>query len=195
MVSLPFGTITSDHEQTVGPTEIDGDAIVARAARAQETFEDWAEERVDKLLHAIALTLVGAAEQLAIATVSETGLGNVPDMTVKNRFASLDLYRSLAGKAAYGVLSSDPDRQVTEVASPVGVVFAVVPVTTPVATAIFKTMISIKARNALILQHERSKTDCCVLAHRSETNRMCNPVRFSESSSLRQRVKGCLHLS
>jgi acyl-CoA reductase-like NAD-dependent aldehyde dehydrogenase len=159
MVSLPFGTLASDHEQTVGgPPEIDHDAIVARAARAQEIFENWTEDRVDSLLHAIASTMAEASEQLAIAAVTETGFGSVPDKTLKNRFASLDVYRSLVGKTASGVLASDPDRQVTEVASPVGVVFAIVPVTSPVAAAIFKAMISIKARNALIMSfHNRAR--------------------------------------
>jgi acyl-CoA reductase-like NAD-dependent aldehyde dehydrogenase len=78
-------------------------------------------------------------------------MGNVADKTIKNRFASLGIFASLAGKIAHGPLSFDADRQVTELASPVGVVFAVVPVTNPVATAMFKILIAVKARNALIL--------------------------------------------
>ena len=98
-----------------------------------------------------ATTLAGRAEELAIATVRETGLGNVPDKTLKIRFASLGVYDSLAGHIAQGPLSVDADRQVIEFASPVGVVFAVAPVTNPVATAIFKMLIALKGRNALIL--------------------------------------------
>jgi acetaldehyde dehydrogenase/alcohol dehydrogenase len=126
--------------------EIDLDAVVARACRARELFENWNEEGVDRLLHAIATETADAAETLASAAVSETGLGNVRDKTLENRFAGLGLYRTLAGKVAHGTLSSDPERQVTEVASAVGVVFAIVPVTTPPATAIFKVMISLKSR-------------------------------------------------
>ena len=75
----------------------------------------------------------------------------MPDKTLKIRFASLGVYDSLAGHIAQGPLSVDTDRQVIEFASPVGVVFAVAPVTNPVATAIFKMLIALKGRNALIL--------------------------------------------
>jgi acyl-CoA reductase-like NAD-dependent aldehyde dehydrogenase len=148
---------TTDHPDAIVTPEIDIDMLVARASRAQEILENWTEEHVDRLLHAIATTMADAAEPLAIAAVDETGFGNVGDKTMKNRFASLDIYDSIVGRTAHGVLASDPDRRVTEVASPVGVVFGVVPVTTPVATAVFKTMISIKARNALIMSfHHRA---------------------------------------
>jgi acyl-CoA reductase-like NAD-dependent aldehyde dehydrogenase len=75
----------------------------------------------------------------------------VADKTLKIRFASLGIFRSLAGQIAQGVLSVDEERRVTEIASPVGVVFAIAPVTNPVATAIFKMLIAIKGRNATIL--------------------------------------------
>src|SRR5580765_2217148 len=127
------------------------DAVVARAASAQEMFENWTDERIDGLLLDLAKALAQSAKELAIATVRETGMGNVADKTRKNRFASLRIYASLAGKTAQGSLSFDADRQVTELASPVGVVFAVAPVTNPVATAMFKTLIAVKSRNAVIL--------------------------------------------
>lgn len=127
------------------------DAVVSRAGAAQEAFENWTDDRIDGLLFDLAKGIAESAEELAIAAVRETGMGNVPDKTTKNRFASLRVYESLAGKTAQGPLAADADRKVTELASPVGVVFAIVPVTNPVATAIFKTLISLKARNALIL--------------------------------------------
>jgi acyl-CoA reductase-like NAD-dependent aldehyde dehydrogenase len=129
----------------------DVDAVVNRARSAQAAFENWTDQRIDALLSDIATMLAGRAEGRAIAAVSETGLGNVPDKTLKIRFASLGVYDSLTGQIAQGVLSVDAERRVTEIASPVGVVFAVVPVTNPVATAIFKMLIAIKGRNAIIL--------------------------------------------
>jgi len=129
----------------------DVDVAVTRAQRAQAAFENWTDRRIDVLLAEAATTLAGRAEELAIAAVRETGLGNVPDKTIKIRFASLGVYDSLAGHIAQGPLSVDTDRQVIEYASPVGVVFAVAPVTNPVATAIFKMLIALKGRNALIL--------------------------------------------
>jgi acyl-CoA reductase-like NAD-dependent aldehyde dehydrogenase len=129
----------------------DVDAVVARARAAQEMFENWSDERIDGLLLDVAKAFAESAKELAVATVRETGMGNATDKTLKNRFASLRIYASLAGKIAQGPLSFDADRQVTELASPVGVVFAVVPVTNPVATAMFKSLIAVKGRNAMIL--------------------------------------------
>jgi len=131
------------------------DAIVSRARAAQPVLERWTDSQIDGLLLDIARAFAGCAEELAEATVAETGMGSVPDKTIQNRFASLGIWQSLAGQTAQGALSFDADRQVMEVASPVGVVFAVVPVTNPVATAMFKTLIALKARNALILSIPR----------------------------------------
>ena len=133
------------------PLDYDVDAVVTRAHTAQKAFENWSDPRIDAMLFDIATMLAARAEELAIASVSETGLGNVADKAMKIRFASLGVYGSFAGQAAQGVLSVDAERRVTEIASPVGVVFAVAPVTNPVATAIFKMLIAIKGRNALIL--------------------------------------------
>jgi acetaldehyde dehydrogenase/alcohol dehydrogenase len=132
------------------------DRIVARAAAAQHVFKDWTDKRVDSLLLALATELAEHAQDLARLTVKATRMGNVHDKTRKNTFASLGIYRSLAGKPTHGPLSTDPERKVTEFASPVGVIFAIVPITSPVATAVFKTLISLKARNALILSFPRT---------------------------------------
>ena len=118
--------------------DLEVDAIVSRARSAQRAFERWSEWRVNELLAALSDTLTDHAEELARACVSETGRGNIADKTVKNQFASRTIFESLINETAQGVLSVDADRRVTELASPVGVVFAVVPITKPVATAIFK---------------------------------------------------------
>jgi acetaldehyde dehydrogenase/alcohol dehydrogenase len=127
------------------------DRMVASAADAQRMFETWDEPRVDALLLALAQSVAANAEALAAATVKETKIGNVADKTVKNMHASLGVYQTLAGKPGIGPLGSEAVRGVTEIAGPAGVVFAIVPVTNPVATAIFKTLISLKARCSVIL--------------------------------------------
>src|SRR6185295_2803761 len=133
------------------------DRVAADAARAQETFEKWTDERVDALLADLAETFAESAQDLALATVRETGLGNAADKAMKNRFASLGVYESLAGGATADstTIGSANRRGVTELASPVGVVFGIVPITNPVATAIFKTLIALRARNALVLSVHR----------------------------------------
>lgn len=129
----------------------DIDEAVTRAAQAQRQFEAWGEDRVDAVLLALAQAVAGHAKALAEATVAETCIGNVADKTAKNIHASLGIYHSLVGKTGIGVVAIDLGSGVTEIVGPAGVVFGLIPVTNPVATAIFKTLISLKARCALIL--------------------------------------------
>jgi acetaldehyde dehydrogenase/alcohol dehydrogenase len=137
--------------------EIDKDThqMVARAVKAQQSFEKWPEDRVDALLQDVAQAIAERAEELAEATVAETGMGTVTDKVMKIRFASLEVYKTIAGHAAAGLLETDPQRQVTEIASPVGVVLGLIPVTNPVPTIVFKTLITLKGRNALIVSCHR----------------------------------------
>ena len=107
---------------------------------------------MEALLDDVAGAVAGQAEELAAATVAETGIGNVADKTFKNRFASLEVNRTLQGRPGIGPRPPD-DRGVTEIASPVGVVLGLIPMTNPVATLVFKTLICLKARNALIVSH------------------------------------------
>jgi len=141
-------------EEYVFAADIDPavDAAVARAVAAQVVLAGWPEARVEALLDAIAGAVAGQAEELAAATVAETGIGNVADKTFKNRFASLEVNRALQGRPGIGPRPPD-DRGVTEIASPMGVVLGLIPMTNPVATLVFKTLICLKARNALIVSH------------------------------------------
>ena len=124
------------------------DRMVAAAAEAQRAFESWDEARVDALLLALAEAVAANAETLATATVKETKIGNIADKTVKNMHASLGVFQTLAGKTRHRPGGrGNTARSVTEIAAPAGVVFAIIPVTNPVATAIFKTLISLKARS------------------------------------------------
>jgi acetaldehyde dehydrogenase/alcohol dehydrogenase len=131
------------------------DRIVAKAADAGREFENWSEARVDGLLADLANAVASQAEPLARATVQETKIGNVDDKVTKNLHASLGVYHSLAGKVGAGIVVTRSDRLITEIASPAGVVFALVPVTNPVATAVFKTLIALKVRCPLILSFHR----------------------------------------
>ena len=132
------------------------DDMVARSRAAQKAIEGWGEERIDALLLALASEFEAHAEELAAATVSETKVGNIADKTIKNRIASMGVYHTLKGRIGNGPIRDDPAREVVEIASPMGVVFAIVPMTNPVATAIFKTLICLKSRNAVILSFHRA---------------------------------------
>ncbi|KAA1429415.1 aldehyde dehydrogenase family protein [Nocardioides antri] len=127
------------------------DELVGRAAAAQRQFAGWPEDRVDALLGRLTSTFVEHAQALAEATVEETHIGNAGDKTLKNMVAAQGVYESLVGRVGAGPLGTDDATQVTEIAEAVGVIFGLVPVTNPVATAYFKTLISLKSRNAVIL--------------------------------------------
>ncbi len=131
------------------------EALVNQALAAQRQIEDWSEARIDALLHTLATAVADQAYPLAAATVAETGMGNVRDKTLKNVIASTGIYQHLAGQIGHGEISFDEERQVAEIASPMGVIVGLVPATHPVATFIFKALIAIKGRNAIILSPSR----------------------------------------
>ena len=138
-----------------GTIDKDTHEIVARAVEAQKLFENWPEERVDALLRDIAEAIAEKAQELAEASVSETDMGIIEDKVIKIRFASLEVYKTMSGCPAAGLLHTNPETQVTEIASPAGVVLGLIPVTNPVPTIIFKTLATLKGRNALILSCHR----------------------------------------
>ena len=131
------------------------DALVARSVVAQESIGDWHEDKVDGLITALATEIAGHADELAAATVAETGIGCVPDKADKNRFASLNVAQSLVGKQGVGVVGSSKQEALTEIIDPMGVVLGLIPMTNPVATLVFKALICIKARDALIVSCHR----------------------------------------
>ena len=131
------------------------DALVARSVAAQESIAGWHESEIDGLIAALAAQIAGHADELAAATVAETGIGCVPDKADKNRFASLDVAQSLVGKPGVGVVGSDEREALTEIADPMGVILGLIPMTNPVATLVFKALICIKARDALIVSCQR----------------------------------------
>jgi acyl-CoA reductase-like NAD-dependent aldehyde dehydrogenase len=131
------------------------EALTNRAAAAQQTIEGWSEEKVDMLLRALAHAVADQAQSLAVATVAETGMGNIWDKAHKNTVASLGLYAQLASEIGHGEIGFDIERQVAEIANPMGVIVGLIPATHPVATFIFKVLIAIKGRNAIILSPSR----------------------------------------
>ena len=135
------------------------DALVARSVAAQQSIAGWPEGKVDDLITALATQIAGHADELAAATVAETGLGCVPDKAEKNRFASLDVAQSLVGKPGVGVIGRDEREALIEIAEPMGVVLGLIPVTNPVATLVFEALICIKARDALIVSCHRDGAD------------------------------------
>lgn len=139
--------------------------LVARAAGAQREFAAFSQEQVDEVVEACASAAADAAEDLARRAVEETGYGNVADKTTKNRLASVQVAAAIRGLRTVGILREDREKAILEVASPVGVVAAVIPSTNPTSTAIYKTLISLKAQNAIVLSpHPSAMSSICETA-------------------------------
>jgi hypothetical protein len=134
--------------------DFDSDGVIASRLSAERLQQPCGDDPQTALavLRALGQDAAARAEELAAATVRETGIGNVTDKTFKNRFASLEVNPTLQGKPGVGQWSTD-ERGVTEIASPVGVVLGLIPITNPVSTLVFKTLICLKAHNALIVSH------------------------------------------
>jgi acetaldehyde dehydrogenase (acetylating) len=134
--------------------------LAARAAESQKKYATFTQEQVDAVVDACAKAATDAGEHLARMAVEETGYGNVPDKIIKNRLGSVDVHRAIRGMRTVGILREDKEKKILEVATPVGVVAAVIPSTNPTSTAIYKTLISLKARNGIVLSPHPSAIKC-----------------------------------
>jgi acetaldehyde dehydrogenase (acetylating) len=134
--------------------------LAARAAAAQRKFAAFSQEQVDAIVEACAKAAADNAEPLARTAVEETGFGNVPDKIIKNTLAAVNVPQAIRGLRTVGILREDRENGIVEVASPVGVVAAVIPSTNPTSTAIYKTLISLKAQNAIVLSPHPSAIRC-----------------------------------
>jgi acetaldehyde dehydrogenase (acetylating) len=133
---------------------------VERAHEAQKKFAAFSQQQVDAVVESCANAATEAGESLARLAVEETGYGNVPDKITKNRLASVDVPRAIRGMRTVGVIREDREKGIIEIAAPVGVVAAVIPSTNPTSTAIYKTLISLKAQNAIVLSPHPTAMRC-----------------------------------
>lgn len=127
--------------------------LLARARAAQATFEQYNQEQVDQAVAAIAWAIYEPtrAQALAELAVTDSGLGRVSDKVDKNRRKTLGTLRDLTGAPSVGVIEEDRARKVVSYAKPMGVVAAICPSTNPAATPANKTMMAVKARNAVVI--------------------------------------------
>ena len=133
---------------------------VERAHEAQKKFATFSQQQVDAVVEACANAATEAGESLARLAVEETGYGNVPDKITKNRLASIDVPRAIRHIRTVGIIREDREKGIIEIAAPVGVVAAVIPSTNPTSTAIYKTLISLKAQNAIVLSPHPTAMRC-----------------------------------
>jgi acetaldehyde dehydrogenase (acetylating) len=134
--------------------------LVTKARQAWETYAHFTQEQVDRIVEAAALAASSAAHELAKLAVEETGYGVVEHKFIKNKFAAADVYRFIRDMKTVGIIREHPERKVIEIAEPVGVVAAIIPSTNPTSTAIYKILISLKSRNAIVLSPHPSAAKC-----------------------------------
>ena len=131
---------------------------LASVREAQKIFATYTQEQVDKIFFEAAMAANQARIPLAKMAVEETGMGVVEDKVIKNHFASEYIYNAYRDTKTCGVLEEDKAYGTKKIAEPIGVVAAVIPTTNPTSTAIFKTLISLKTRNGIIISpHPRAK--------------------------------------
>ncbi len=131
---------------------------LARVRAAQRKFATYTQEQVDQIFKAAAIAANKARIPLAKMAVEETGMGIVEDKVIKNNYAAEYIYNKYKNTKTCGVIEEDTAFGTKKVAEPLGVVAAVIPTTNPTSTAIFKTLISLKTRNGIIISpHPRAK--------------------------------------
>ena len=140
----------------------DLDAIVARARSAADAFRKLDQAAVDRIVWAMVVAGLEKAVELAQVAIDETGFGVFEDKVVKNYVATEFLYDYLKDKKTVGVIGEEPERNIQYVAEPIGVVMAILPVTNPTSTVLFKAIVAAKTRNAVIFRPSPRAIRCAL---------------------------------
>jgi acetaldehyde dehydrogenase/alcohol dehydrogenase len=141
------------------------DLLVERVAKAQAQYANFSQEQVDIIFRAAALAAADARISLAKMAATETGMGVLEDKVIKNHFASEYIYNKYKDEKTCGILAEDLTFGTITIAEPVGIICGIVPTTNPTSTAIFKALISLKTRNAIIFSpHPRAKASTTTAA-------------------------------
>ena len=134
------------------------EAKLAEVKAAQAEFATFSQEKVDAIFKAAAIAANKQRIPLAKMAVEETGMGVVEDKVIKNNYAAEYIYNAYKNCKTCGVIETDSAYGTMKIAEPIGVIAAVIPTTNPTSTAIFKTLIALKTRNAIIISpHPRAK--------------------------------------
>ena len=141
------------------------ESAIARVKEAQRKFATYTQEQVDAIFKAAAIAANKARIPLAKMAVAETGMGIVEDKVIKNNYAAEHIYNAYRHTKTCGVIEEDKAYGMKKIAEPIGVIAAVIPTTNPTSTAIFKTLLALKTRNAIIISpHPRAKASTAAAA-------------------------------
>lgn len=142
---------------------------VKRAKEAQLKYMSYSQEQVDEIVKHVAQAAYAKSLELAQMAVEETGMGIVEHKKIKNEVGSMAVYESIKDEKTVGIIREDRINKITEVAYPFGVVAGIIPTTNPTSTAIFKALISLKTRNAIVVSPHPRAVKCTV-----EALKVCN---------------------
>ncbi|HOT63702.1 MAG TPA: aldehyde dehydrogenase family protein, partial [Treponemataceae bacterium] len=143
---------------TIVKTVDDLNELMKRVRAAQRAYAEFSQERVDVIFRHAAQAANENRIKLARLAVEETGMGVFEDKVIKNHFASEFIYNKYADARTCGVIEEDEDAGIVKIAEPIGIIAGVVPTTNPTSTAIFKSLIALKTRNAIVFSpHPRAK--------------------------------------
>ncbi|NOZ21769.1 MAG: bifunctional acetaldehyde-CoA/alcohol dehydrogenase [Planctomycetes bacterium] len=153
------GTATS-----AGNVQKTADELVARAREAAAVFSQYDQAEVDRIVGAAAKA--GAARRIDLARMAaaETGMGVFEDKVIKNMFATEYIYDNIRDAKTVGLVNDCPEMGIMEFAEPLGVILGISPVTNPTSTALFKSLICLKTRNAIILSASHNALRCSIEA-------------------------------
>jgi acetaldehyde dehydrogenase/alcohol dehydrogenase len=142
------------------------EGLVRQARTAAAVFTQYTQEDVDRIVKQMVLAGLEQAQHLARLAIDETRLGVLEDKALKNMVATEFVYDYVKDKRTVGTIREHPERGVAEVAEPIGVIFSLTPITNPTSTVLFKCIMAIKTRNAVIFSPHPSAGHCCFEAVR-----------------------------
>src|SRR6201993_1599970 len=137
------------------------EALASQAKSAASVFRGFTQKDVDHIVRQMVLAGIANAERLARLAIEETKLGVLEDKVIKNMVATEFVYNYVKDKRTVGVIREYPERGMVEVAEPIGVIFSLTPITNPTSTVLFKCIMAIKTRNAVIFSPHPSAWRCC----------------------------------
>ena len=135
--------------------------LVSQARAAAAVFTQFTQEDVDRIVKPMVLAGLERAQHLARLAVEETKLGVMEDKVIKNMVATEFAYNYIKDKRTVGIIREFPERNLVEVAEPIGVIFSITPITNPTSTVLFKCIMAIKTRNAVIFSPHPNAWRCC----------------------------------
>ena len=135
--------------------------LVSQARTAAAVFTQFTQEDVDRIVKPMVLAGLEQAQHLARLAVEETRIGVMEDKVIKNMVATEFVYNYIKDKRTVGIIREFPERNLVEVAEPIGVIFSILPITNPTSTVLFKCILAIKTRNAVIFSPHPNAWRCC----------------------------------